>query len=267
MAMLKTLFLPQIRQESPTNMMFNRIRKAVWRQAIQMTSVPTFIRPKPANYWQAMWRDRTDENMFDAYAKPSPLRDWLASEILRLKPRSVLELGCNAAANLEAIWRQDPSVTLLGVELNPLVAEYARKRLAAIGCPATIVVGSMDAASELLRQNNIPSPDVVFTSAVAMHVEDSLFARTKDQILKMAPKAALHLEYNAWTPSDMTNGRNWRSSFLSDRWIRDYVTEYEGLPDVREIFCLRIPPAINRAEAIGRVAINDVSALVVARFE
>jgi hypothetical protein len=68
-----------------------------------------------------------------------------------------------------------------------------------------------------------------------MHCDDNIFARTKEAALGLAKNAVVHMEFNAWSPADLQNMRNWRSSFLSDRWIRDYPGEYRGHPRVRKI--------------------------------
>jgi hypothetical protein len=97
-----------------------------------------------------------------------------------------------------------------------------------------------------------------------MHVNDEIFGAAKQQALRVARKAIVHLEYNAWTPAELQNGRNWRSSFLSDRWVRDYVAEYESLPGIARVEYFRVPPEINIARNIGRLMVNDITGLIIA---
>jgi hypothetical protein len=94
----------------------------------------------------------------------------------------------------------------------------------------------------VLARNGIDSVDVVFSCGATMHVNDEIFAAARQQALKIARKAVVHLEYHAWTPAELQSGRNWRSSFLSDRWIRGYIAEYESQPGVPRVEYFRIPP-------------------------
>lgn len=132
------------------------------------------------------------------------------------------------------------------------------------GCQARLITGSMADAAGVLARNGIDAVDVVFSCGATMHVNDEIFAATKQQALRIARKAIVHLEYNAWTPAELQNGRNWRSSVLSDRWVRDYVAEYESSPGIAHVECLRIPPEINTARNIGRLVVNDVTGLIIA---
>ena len=99
-----------------------------------------------------------------------------------------------------------------------------------------------------------------------MHCDDEIFAKAKAAALSIAQKAIVHLEYHAWTPADLHNGRQWRSSFLSDRWIRDYVGEYEGHGRVARIETRAVPLKINRSDTVGRIMISDATGLVVAHL-
>lgn len=89
----------------------------------------------------------------------------------------------------------------------------------------------------------------------------------KAAALSIARKAIVHLEYHAWTPADHYNGRQWRSSFLSDRWIRDYISEYENDPRVESVEARGVPFAINRADTIGRVMISDTTGLIIVKLK
>jgi hypothetical protein len=234
-----------------------------WRLFTNLSPLPVLAKPRTADAWQRHWQERDSDQVFRGYAQVTPLRTWLAAQIIALAPRSVVELGCNVGGNLQALWQADPSLRLHGVELGAPAADWGRRHLAGMACPATLLVGSMGNAGEVLAQAGVTEADVVFTAAAAMHVDDALFAKAKRQSLSLARRAIVHLEYNAWTPAEMANGRKWRSSFLSDRWVRDYVAEYEGTSEVAGIDCMRIPPSINVARPIGRLSVNDTTALVI----
>lgn len=96
-----------------------------------------------------------------------------------------------------------------------------------------------------------------------MHCDDDIFAKAKEAALKLAKRAVVHLEFNAWSPAEYQNMRGFRSSFLSDRWIRDYVGEYRGQPRVARIETIAVPFDINFVDNIGRFMVSDVTGLII----
>jgi hypothetical protein len=235
----------------------------LWRAATGIGPLPILVRARKPAAWQNFWRTETNEAVFRGYAEGSPLRDWLAERCASLDPDSILELGSNVGANLQAIWRANSHIKLYGIELNENAVGWGTKNMPK-GCEARLMTGSMADAGPVLAQNGIETVDIVFSCGATMHVNDEIFAAAKQQALKVARKAVIHLEYNAWTPAELQNGRNWRSTFLSDRWVRDYVAEYESQPGVTRVEYLRVPPEINIARPIGRLMINDVTGLIIA---
>jgi phospholipid N-methyltransferase len=234
----------------------------LWRAATNIGPLPVLARARNAAFWQDFWRTEESEATFRDYAKNSALRDWLAKQCVALQPETVVELGPNVGANLQAIWRADRNIKLYGVELNDNAVRWGMQHMPE-GCGAQLMTGSMADLGSVLGRNGIGEVDVIFSCGAAMHVNDEIFSAAKQQAFKLARKAIVHVEYNAWTPAELQNGRNWRSSFLSDRWIRDYVAEYEAMPGVARVDCIRIPPEINVARNIGRLWINDMTALII----
>lgn len=228
----------------------------LWRLATTATPLPTFIRARTSDYWQSHWRKKAGRG-HESYLQRTELKKWLARQIVALSPKSVLELGCNVGGNLREIADLDSSVKLYGIELNEEAINVGRREVLPSG--SEVIRGSMSDAATLFKGRT----DIVFSSAAAMHCDDEIFAGAKAAALSIAQKAIVHLEYHAWTPADLYNGRNWRSSFLSDRWIRDYVGEYEGHPRVARIETRAVPLAINRSDTIGRVMISDATGLVI----
>jgi SAM-dependent methyltransferase len=216
--------------------------------------------PKTSDYWQSHWRQKSGRG-HESYLPRTELKQWLARQIVALSPGSALELGCNVGGNLREIAGLDPSIKLYGIELNEEAIAVGRREV--LPPNAEVIQGSMADAATLFKGR----ADVVFSSAATMHCDDEIFARAKDSALSIAQKAIVHLEYHAWTPADLYNGRQWRSSFLSDRWIRDYVGEYEGHPRVERIETRAVPLAINRSDTIGRVMISDATGLVIVHLK
>jgi hypothetical protein len=228
--------------------------------------LPVLVRARDATSWQSFWRTESKDVVFREYAKGSPLREWLARKCVDLGPGSVLELGSNVGANLQALWRADGNLKLYGIELNENAVNWGIGNMPG-GCGARLMTGSMADIQGVLARNGLDAVDIVFSCGATMHVNDEIFAAAKQQALKVARKAIVHLEYNAWTPAELKNGRNWRSSFLSDRWVRDYVAEYESQPGVTRVEYFRVPPEMNVARNIGRLWVNDLTGLVVAHLQ
>jgi len=233
------------------------LKRALWRFAMRLTPFP-MASPRDVSYWQNFWRSRPADQL-SPYATRTAKREWLAQRIIELKPATVLELGCNLGANLRALREADASLVLYGIDINDATLRLGREQLTAVDANAHLLQGSMADADRILPDG----ADVVLTSAAAMHIDDAMFALTKRAALAIAKKAIVHLEYHAWTPAELENGRAWRQTFLSDRWVRDYVAEYETEPRVSHVNCVRVPHAINPHSFIGRVAINDVTGLTV----
>ncbi|XUJ34929.1 hypothetical protein ACQ5SK_03255 [Bradyrhizobium japonicum] len=233
----------------------------LWRAATNIGPLPVLVRARSLPYGRISGGPkgaRQRSRLCKEYALAG-----LACELLR---RPAAGIGGRTRpecrANLQAIWRADRNIKLYGVELNDNAVKWGMQHMPE-GCGAKLLTGSMADVAGVLQRNGIEGADVVFSCGATMHVNDEIFAAAKQQALKLARKAIIHVEYNAWTPAELQNGRNWRSSFLSDRWVRDYVAEYESMPGVSRVDCIRIPPEINVARNIGRLWINDMTAMIV----
>ncbi|MCA1529376.1 class I SAM-dependent methyltransferase [Bradyrhizobium yuanmingense] len=243
----------------------SNLKHHIWRAAMRATPFPIFAKARDSGYWQRHWKEKQHANEFGGYAASTPLKKWFARQVIALQPASILELGCNVGANLREMNALAPSAILYGIELNDRAIKYGIDSV--VGNNAQLIQGSMADAKLLMQQRGIGEVDVVFSSAAAMHCDDSIFAAAKDAALSLAKKAIVHLEFNAWSPADLYNWRNWRSSFVSDRWIRDYAGEYRGHPRVDRIETLGVPLDINFMDNIGRVMVSDVTGLVIVHLK
>jgi SAM-dependent methyltransferase len=238
------------------------LKHRIWRLAMMATPFPTLARPRTSRYWQHHWGSSISDAELPGYARQTELKTWFARRVVEvLSPSSVLELGCNVGANLREIRALAPEVKLYGIELNRRAIDYGRANV--VPADAILIHGSMADTRQLAASHGLSEVDVVFTSAAAMHCEDEIFAKAKDAALSLAKRAIVHLEFNAWSPADLQNMRAWRSSFLSDRWIRDYVGEYRGHPRVARIETAAIPLDINFVDNIGRFMVSDLTGLII----
>jgi len=241
------------------------LKHHIWRAAMRATPFPIFAKARDSAYWQKHWKEKLHANEFEGYAASTPLKKWFAKQVIDLQPKSVLELGCNAGANLRELNALDASVHLYGIELNDRAIRYGTENV--VGKNAQLIQGSMADAKLLMQERDLSEVDVVFSSAAAMHCDDNIFAAAKEAALSLATTAIVHLEFNAWSPADLHNWRSWRDSFVSDRWIRDYAAEYRGDPRVERIETVGIPLDINFMDNIGRVMVSDVTGLVIVHLK
>ncbi|MBR0695913.1 methyltransferase domain-containing protein [Bradyrhizobium lablabi] len=233
--------------------------------AISATPIPVLARARESSFWQKHWRETISDAEFPGYAQATDLKKWFAQQVASLAPGSVLEFGCNVGANLREIGVLCPATQLYGIELNERAIAWSKAN--GVAPTARFVCGSMGDAEALMQGIGVDQVDVVFTSAAAMHCDDAIFASAKAAALKVARRAIVHMEFNAWSPADLQNARNWRSSFLSDRWIRDYPGEYSGHHRVERIETIGVPLAINYVDSIGRLLVSDVNGLVVVHLK
>jgi SAM-dependent methyltransferase len=86
---------------------------------------------------------------------------FIAVQVLRLKPRSVLEFGCNVGRNLAAIRESDPSVSLSGVDINAEAVAFGRNDRD---------LNLSQADETFVEKQPDDSFDVIFTVSVLDHV-------------------------------------------------------------------------------------------------
>lgn len=100
------------------------------------------------------------------YAGPRPWSEQMAEQVLRFRPRSVLEFGCNAGRNLAAIRSRDSEVRLLGIDINADAVAYGRDsgldlRVADEGFLQAMKPGAVDVIFTVSVIDHLPSPEQV----------------------------------------------------------------------------------------------------------
>ena len=92
----------------------------------------------------------------------------VAGVVASMKPRSVLEFGCNGGRNLDLIRKLNPDATYRGVDVNPLNVNRGREIFG-----LDLVVGD----EHWLKNQPTDSVEVAFTVSVIDHIpfpEESL---------------------------------------------------------------------------------------------
>jgi SAM-dependent methyltransferase len=117
------------------------------------------------------------------YKQHKPWARLLANLAGDLKPRSVLEFGCNVGRNLAAIREAAPAVRLLGIDVNPQAVSVGRERTG-----LDLRHGDEGTLAEFSQGEF----DLVFTVSVLDHISD--VARVCRELLRVTGKCAYFLE-------------------------------------------------------------------------
>jgi SAM-dependent methyltransferase len=111
--------------------------------------------------------------------------EWLAEQIARYRPQSILEVGCGYGKQLRAI-RQRVDVPMVGVDYSPTQLGTAAAYLD--GLPAIHLV--------LASGAELPFPDasfdLVFTSAVILHNPPEIAERIRCEVVRVARRYCVH---------------------------------------------------------------------------
>ncbi len=162
--------------------------------------------------------------------------EWIAEKIAKLKPRTILEIGCGYGKQLRQI-RMRTDAAIVGVDFSPTQLGLARKYLA--DCEG------MDLA--LAQGDQLPFPDrcfdVVLTSAVILHNPPEQAERIRSELLRVCARHAVHNE-------DLGVSYN-RYGYNTVQWYRDrgieiveaspFPPDCVSEPDEQSQFCVALP--------------------------
>lgn len=153
--------------------------------------------------WAGMHRVKKD--WLEIYWKQNARREYLAKNICALNSiSSVIEMGCNVGANLYAIHKINPDIRLAGVDFNESAVHYGLQKFGAENIQADLETMS------LYDINKIPgkSYDVVFTSAVLMHLPPDNLNIVLKNFKRIACKFIIHLELHAFQNQNIYTIKN-----------------------------------------------------------
>lgn len=120
----------------------------------------------------------------DFYKQPQThWAKFMAEEILKLKPRSVLEFGCNVGRNLLTLLEYEPTLTVRGVDINAEAVAFGRKERG---------LDLSHADESFLQGQPNDAFDVIFTVSVLDHVPDPKLILT--EMVRVARRGVLLLE-------------------------------------------------------------------------
>lgn len=148
-----------------------------------MILVKQVVSWQPQLYWRWLYRrflaDRWQYRIF-------PQHRWLLGQIKRLRPKSILEVGCGFGRNLEFLLKCGVSVSLTGIDISRPLLKLARRNLAA--------------ATKLIHANLLSLPfaansfDLVFTHGVLMHVKPADLVRALHGLVRVTKRYLILIE-------------------------------------------------------------------------
>lgn len=78
------------------------------------------------------------------------------------------------------------------------------------------------------------SYDVVFTSAVLMHIPEEAIHNILENTVRIAKKFIVHLELHAFSNNEYVYYEKLSKRKFRDRWCRDYFQAYNGLVEEKK---------------------------------
>lgn len=128
------------------------------------------------------------------------------------KARSVLELGCNAAWNLRALYKANQNIELSGCDINELAIDQARKSL-----PMADIeyCRAIDLAQKYANYGW--TFDLVMTAGVLIHIPPEEIREVMQQIVEVSNEYVLAIEYTADKEEEVLyrghDGKLWRRPY------------------------------------------------------
>jgi SAM-dependent methyltransferase len=211
------------------------LRKATTRlnQALfeQGTTPPwVWSQERCQRYWSTRTSDGVDNRPADYVAKNPAIVDLMhkfwSPEV---SPSSaVMELGCNAGANLERL-RQLGYTDLTGLEINRTAIQELHEAFPALAGEASLIVGSLEHVLPTLKTDGV---DVIFTMAVLLHIHPAS-GQIFDQMGRVARSGICVVEAEETTLAYIF-ARNYRRVFERQGWreVRSLRITAERFPEV-----------------------------------
>lgn len=142
-------------------------------------------------------------------------RDLLIDKIIGFNPESALEVGCFVGVNLHLLARKNPNMKLCGIDPNLMAVERGNEWMKQEGHPQVLLLHE---SSEGLYKFADKSFDVVFTRAVLLHIGDKDIQEALRNMLRIARKGLVFLEWQDFTGRLKDKDEGW----LEGHWTRRY---------------------------------------------
>jgi SAM-dependent methyltransferase len=193
-----------------------------WSSQVIAYEAPSAQAPTEPEAARRYWADRGVQR---AYVCDAPWTHSIADAVLRSSPGSILEFGCNFGRNLRAIRARDPTVALLGFDINPAAVVAGREdglldlRVGDERELAALPDGLVDLAFTLSVLDHLPRPEAALSQLLRL---------ARDRVLLVEPW--LQVEGRILVEIDERTGSERRSDPYCYSW--DYCRLLSALaPD------------------------------------
>lgn len=177
-------------------------------------------------YNEEEWMKK-QEDPFYWESRNHPHRDLLVEKVLKYRPRSVLEIGCNTGPNLFRLSEAIPEAHFTGVDISQVAVENGRKRFKEIGMDnVELIQGKADDLS-LFKDQEF---DLVFTDAVLIYIGKDKIDQVANEMMRLVNKAIVLIEY-----FDSSSTAEGKLIFEKGYWKRDYVALFRKFQRVTRI--------------------------------
>ena len=204
-------------------------------------------RDRKPEFAQQAWANMhaVKKGWLENYWKQNTRREYLARNICALNSiSSVIEMGCNVGSNLYAIHKINPDIRLAGVDINELAVHYGLQKFCAEDIQADLKTMSLYDIDRIPEK----SYDVVFTSAVLMHLPPDNLNTILKNFKRIACKFVIHLELHAFSKSEYLYYKKLAQKKFRDRWCRDYFMAYNEIFEESKIQICQVPPSLARLD-------------------
>lgn len=141
---------------------------------------------RPKNFWDT-WADTFMEDSWQVTLHPQ--HDWLLSKIKKLRPRSILEVGCGFGRNIKFLQDNNINAKLTGIDISHKMIKLAKK-----------FVKSSNVTFKIAEATHLPFRDrefeLVFTHGVFMHIPPTDIEGAIREIVRVAKKYIILIEQN-----------------------------------------------------------------------
>jgi SAM-dependent methyltransferase len=205
-----------------------RLNQALFERG--MTPPWVWSQERCQRYWETRTSDASDNRPADYVAKNPAIVD-LMYEFWRTdvaRDAAILELGCNAGANLERL-RQIGYTDLAGLEINENAVEALREAFPALADEASVTVGALEQVLPGMEANSV---DTIYTMAVLLHIHpasDQIF----DHMSRVARSHICVVEAEKTTLAYIF-ARDYRRVFARRGWreVKSLEITAERFPEV-----------------------------------
>ncbi len=207
---------------------------------------------KHFDYKARFWRNRDLSVIKDYWeSRNDDSNEYLHDLIKKRKPKKILEIGCCCGNRLYGLAKEDPSISLVGIDINREAVDFGNERFKEEGVEN---VQLLHLRAEELDDFHDSNFDLVFSWATLLYITPQKIRQVLSHIRSISAGMML-LELNL----DSGANPNILEEFHVGNWKRDYKRILESFnPAPQKINITPIPPEIWNPGGGGASVIDAV---------